>query len=146
MSGLSGIPVAVETIIGEELSGNVIALLHEVATLQAHFLDKGEIGQIDLRTLPLSEGEFKALDSALGHGEVSCHIDAAGKSEITETLLPGVWRIRHYNINDDLIAELIEVSDIPEILKAGVKEMEEGMNTLKAQLTEMAENINLVGE
>lgn len=146
MSGLAGIPIAVESEVQEHLSANVIALLHEITTLQEQFIASGDIGQIDLKTLPLTEGEHKALDAILKTGELRCELDAAGRSEIFETVLPGVWRMRYFNIDDELIAELIEISEIPEILKADIGEMEEGMNALKAQLSEMANNIIVDGE
>ena len=146
MSGLAEISVSVESSVSEDLSRNVIALLHEITTLQEQFINTGEIGQIDLMTLPLTSGEQKALDTVLGVGEVRCQLDAAGRSEINETLMPGVWRIRYFSVNDDLVAELIEISEVPEIIKAGMDELKDGMQALKAQLTEIAQTINADGE
>ena len=73
----------------------VDALLMEVAGLLRGLIDRDEGGSIDLRGLPLSPSCIETLDRCLGQGEISVVLDAAGRSEIRETSLPGVWWTKH---------------------------------------------------
>ena len=69
----------------------------------------------------LSKTDRQALLDALGEGEVSVFISAGTKEEgdvqIQETVLPGVWVGRAMDINGDIAAEWIEVTDAPHALR-----------------------------
>jgi hydrogenase-1 operon protein HyaF len=145
MTRLNEIPIQIVNM-EEEITGSVVALLHEVARLQQRFLEKGENGQIDLKSLPLTQAEQQALTTVLATGEVEARLDALGRSEVRETRLPGVWWIVHYNIEGDLIAELIEVCRVPEILHAADEEIRRGAQALADLLENMAEDIDVTRE
>lgn len=110
--------------------GLVDALLMEVAGLLGALIDHGRPGVIDLRGLPLSPACITELERRLGSGEVSAHLDAAGRSEIHETGFPGVWWIRHADEAGRVIALLIEVTRAPDILCADPTDMAAGLRRL----------------
>lgn len=92
------------------------AIFSEVRMSAARLLELGETRSIDLRFMKSMPEERAALTALLGHGEVSAVVNSAGRSEIQETSIPCVWLIRHYNSEDEIVSELIEISDIPEML------------------------------
>ena len=129
MSSLSKIPVNVEA-----GTGNVRPLLHEIShALQR--LTRGEEGTvIDLRSLPLAPGEEARIEEALGEGEVSANLNALGTTTIRETAYSGVWIVTHRNTEDEVVARFIEVSHIPDILKAQPEDIEHGVRGLNERL------------
>jgi hydrogenase-1 operon protein HyaF len=116
--------------------GNIRALLAEIAALLEKLDDNGETGMIDLNSLPLAPGEYEQLRQTLGQGEVSARIEAIGASEIIETHYPGVWWVTHYNVEGDIVADMIEIAWLPEIIKSQPEDVHAGLERLKAQLNE----------
>lgn len=145
MTRLNEIPIKVLNT-EDGLTSNVIALLNEITTLQDAYLRSGEVGQIDLKSLPLTEAEYETLKTILAEGEVNATLETLGKTQIQETQVPGVWWIRHHDINDNLIAELIEICRIPEILGVENDEIRQGVQALRDQLEEMGNTLNATGE
>ncbi|MFZ4537395.1 hydrogenase expression/formation C-terminal domain-containing protein [Propionivibrio sp.] len=92
------------------------AIFSEVKTGAGRLLELGETHSIDLRFMKSMPEERATLARLLGRGEVSAVVDSVGRSEIQETAIPCVWLIRHYNSEDEIVGELIEIADIPEIL------------------------------
>jgi len=92
------------------------AILSEVAVCAEHLVARGEGSSIDLRFLKSTPDERGILLNLLGRGEVSAVVDSIGRSEIQETAIPCVWWVRHFNSDDEIVGELIEVADIPELL------------------------------
>jgi hydrogenase-1 operon protein HyaF len=135
MSTLADIPIRVVNR-AESDGGNAIALLHEIEALLAHYLAGGEPGLIDLRGLPLSPQDYEALQTLLGTGEVTAHLDAGGPSEIRETAYPGVWWITHRGPDDAVVAELIEIAAIPHILMSQAQDMRTGLARLRRAMSE----------
>ncbi len=119
--------------------GNIRALLTEIASLLDKLDRNNESGMIDLNSLPLAPGEYEKLRLALGRGEVSARIDAIGPSEIIETHYPGVWWVTHYNVEGDIVADLLEIATIPEIIKSQPEDMHAGLARLRTRLSEVAE-------
>jgi hydrogenase-1 operon protein HyaF len=120
--------------------GNIRALLAEIAARLEKLDENGETGMIDLNSLPFSPGEYEQLRQILGQGEVSARIEAIGPSEIIETHYPGVWWVTHYNVEGDIVADMIEIARLPEIIKSQPEDVHAGLarlkGTLKAQLNE----------
>lgn len=114
--------------------GNVQAILHEIEALLSGLVDSGVGGSIDLRTLPLAPAEYRALEAWLGEGEVQATIEALGPTLVRETAVQGVWWVTHRNRDDQVTAELIEVSYLPEILKTDPRDAQVGLERLRAQL------------
>lgn len=135
IKNLKAIPIYAQT--DETYSvGNIRALLTEIAARLEKLDDHGETGMIDLNSLPLAPGEYEQLRQMLGQGEVSARIEAIGASEIIETCYPGVWWVTHYNVEGDIVADMLEIAHIPEILKSQPDDVHAGLERLKAQLNE----------
>ena len=103
-------------------------------------LDTGQNGSLDLRALPaLGEDGYQFLKEKLGQGEVSASIQSFGRSEIQETAYPGIWWVSHYNQDDDILTQLIEVNFLPELLKSPRDDVVFGQTRLDNLLNELAE-------
>jgi hydrogenase-1 operon protein HyaF len=100
----------------DELTRNILPLLHEVKHALDNLIRIDEPTIIDLRSIPLAPGEEDKILSTLGRGEIQAHLDALGPSEIIETAYAGVWIVTHYNDDNEIISRFIEISKIPEIL------------------------------
>lgn len=120
------------------VSANVLAILNEVATMLDALLNEGLTDGIDLRSLPLLPGEYEALKTILGEGEVSATIQALGPTKVYETQIAGVWWITHDNENSERVAELIEVTRLPSILQSDDDDIETARTVLKEQISEWA--------
>ena len=113
---------------------NVRALLHELTGLLDAWLNHGETASIDLRSLPLSRGDYDELGVALGAGAVSASVEAIGASEVRESRYPGVWRVTHRNEAGEIVADLLEVCDTPAILRSPAEDAADGLVRLKEAL------------
>lgn len=143
MAGVSGktIPIHVQAAPAADQSapsGNAQAILHEIVSLLEALTSRGTNGIIDLRAMPLTPGDYRVLEEVLAEGEVKATVDAAGPTEVRETLYPGVWWIRHRNEAGEVVGEFIEVTAFPEILKSPMDDVREGLADL-ATLLERAE-------
>ncbi len=112
--------------------GLVDALLMELSDLLDNFIAHDRPGSIDLLGLPLSASCLAALEQRLGHGEISATIRISGESETRETGFPGIWWTSHADEAGRIIAMLIEVTDVPDILRAGKADMALAQTRLKA--------------
>lgn len=131
MSSLDAIRVSVET---EAQTGNTVPLLHEIRHALARLLDTGEPTSIDLRSLPIAPAEVEALETALGRGELAASFDAFGRSDIRETGIAGVWIVEHYNGDEELMTKHIEITHVPEILRAQAADVADGLRRLERLL------------
>ena len=134
-NNLKDIPIHAQA--GEAYSvGNIRALLVEIAARLEKLDADGETGMIDLNSLPLAPGEYEQLRQTLGQGEVSARIEAIGASEIIETHYPGVWWVTHYNVEGDIVADMIEIAWLPEIIKSQPEDVRAGLELLRTQLND----------
>ena len=101
----------------ERPTGNAAALLNELLTLLEGWVSDGKCASIDLRSLPLNGADYAELHAALGTGAVGARIEAIGATDVHETRYAGVWWVTHYNEAQEVVAELIEVGDVPDILR-----------------------------
>lgn len=130
---LQSIPVKIENV--EQYSiGNLRALLVEIAARLEKLAQQGFTSSIDLNGLPFAPGEYDQLRFLLGEGEVRAYIESIGPSDIIETRYSGVWWVTHYNVEGDIIADSIEITTLPEILKSQPADIEQGLELLHAQL------------
>jgi hydrogenase-1 operon protein HyaF len=120
----------------EALSGNAEALLREIAALLQQLIERGEGGCIDLQSLPLTPSDRSWLAERLGKGEVEIELEAAGRSTIRESGLPGVWWITHRGPGGRTQSEFIEVARIPDIVLPPPEDMRDGLERLRRRLSE----------
>ena len=128
MRALEAIPVVVEAQDAE--TGVVPALLRELDDALQALLDRGIRHMIDLSTMPMSAADRRALEQALGTGELTMELAALGRSQIRETSLPGVWWVRHEDPQGRTLAEHVEVAIVPEIAQAHASDIERGRTRL----------------
>ncbi len=102
--------------LGDALSGNATAVLHEVVALLTGLAERGESGVIDLGGMPLNDADKAWLAEKLGHGEVEMTLSLDGASEIRETGFHGVWWLTHRNENGMVTGEFIEVNRVPDLV------------------------------
>lgn len=127
--------IAIKLVADDAFSvGNVTALLSEISAQLEKLIATGETSLIDLKSLPFASGEYEQLRQALGQGEVTAHMDAIGPSEIVETQYSGVWWLTHYNIEDDIVADMIEIAPFPNILQSQPEDVRAGLERLHAML------------
>jgi hydrogenase-1 operon protein HyaF len=120
-------------------TGNVKPLLHEIRHALERLASGGDGTVIDLRSLPLAPGEEKRIEEALGEGEVRSELDALGPTTIVETRYAGVWLVTHRNTENEIIGRFVEVTRIPELLKAQPEDIVAGLRQLKLELEERSE-------
>lgn len=133
MSALKGIGIKVVDPIE---TGTVFALLHEIADLLDRLVSEDLSGAIDLRAMPLSPADREALRARLGRGEIHAIVDAMGESEIYETRFAGVWWTTHRSTDGNVVAERIEITLVPELLKTHPADAEVGAKRLRMALME----------
>ena len=100
--------------------------------LQALATDGTETA-IDLRSLPMSAADRAELEASLGRGEVSAKLSTMGDSEVWETHFPGVWWVRHCGRDGRVIAEQVEITLLPEILKSDPEDVKAGAVRMREQ-------------
>jgi hydrogenase-1 operon protein HyaF len=120
------------------LSGNAPVLLREIAELARRLLDSGESSAIDLRALPLTPADLDWLHETLGQGQVLATLQAEGESTLTETVCPGVWWVTHHNENGAVASEFIEVTFVPELLKAHPDDVAIGLEHLDLLISDLS--------
>jgi hydrogenase-1 operon protein HyaF len=116
-------------------TGMAEAVLREIRAMLDHFAASGESGAIDLSGMPLTRADREALQTRLGRGEVVATLEVAGRSDIWETAYSGVWWVRHWG-GDVVASELIEISEIPEILRTDRKDAAAAARRLASSLEE----------
>jgi hydrogenase-1 operon protein HyaF len=120
--------------IGNELTWNVLPILHEIRHALAKLVSTGENSIIDLRSIPLAPGEEETIIDTLGCGEVHANLNALGPSEIHETRFAGVWLVTHYNEENSIIGRFIEITELPDILKSQREDVACALTDLEEQL------------
>jgi len=122
--------------IGNEMTWNVMPLLHEIKHALDKLIKNHKTSIIDLRSIPLAPGEEDSILNTLGQGEVHARLDALGDSEIIETRYTGVWIVTHFNDEDEIISRFIEITAIPDILRSQEEDVIESYNRLASTLEE----------
>ena len=125
---LNDIPVNVV----ERPTGIATALFAELKDHLAKLADEGETNIIDLRSLPMSEADINELADHLGVGEVKATIKGIGSSSVRETAFRGIWWITHYGDDGKVLGELIEITQVPEILVTHIDDIRHSAEAMAA--------------
>lgn len=120
------------------LSGNAAVLLREIADRVRRLIDSGESAAIDLLAMPLNAADLDWLRERLGVGEISITLDADGESTLNETSCPGVWWVMHHNPAGGVMAAFIEVTHVPELVKAHVDDVRSGLERLDVLIANLS--------
>lgn len=119
--------------------GNIEPILHEVVHAVDRLLDTDEPTVIDLASLPFAPGELEKLEEYLGTGELKAELNALGRSQIRETIYPGVWWLEHRNTEGDVVGRYIEITRTPAILMSQEADITAGRARLGDRLDEHQE-------
>ena len=85
---------------------------------------------INLTLLPQTEADLAYLDSKLGVGPISILSRGYGNCRIGATGLANCWWVRHYNSDERLILNTLEVVDVPAAALAAQGDMEDSAERL----------------
>jgi hydrogenase-1 operon protein HyaF len=139
LNAFANIPIKVIETLSVDHLKLAKTLLTEILSMLSHLLDTGEAGVLDLRALPtLGQEGYQFLKYWIG--EVKAQIQSFGRSEIQETAIAGIWWVSHYNQDDDIYTELIEVNFFPEILKTHRDDIVLSQTTLANLIKALAES------
>ncbi len=138
---LSDIPVKVEGDASKTgsttgtVGGGLIAILREITEMLERLARYDESAAIDLRSLPFSPSDYQSLRESLGTGEVEITLNVDGISRVRETGFAGVWWVEHRSPDDELLAVLLEITNIPEIVVTNRDEVARSANRLRDRLS-----------
>ena len=139
MNELSKAPVVLDRPdVPERPRGAVLSLLGEVESSLEKLIASGEQRTIDIQNLPVHR---QALADYLGSGDVEANIEALGRTHVRETGISGVWWVTHYNMSSEIVAEIIEICEIPEIFRAHPAQLRTSLDRLRSLRTEMATTV-----
>lgn len=102
---------------------NALPVLHEIRHALARLVATGEATTLDLMAMPFGPADEALLRDTLGRGEVSARVEALGPTQIWETGYPGVWMLDYANPAGERIAFQIQVTELPDMLRADRAEM-----------------------
>jgi hydrogenase-1 operon protein HyaF len=118
-------------------TGNAPPLLRELVELVRRLLETGESSAIDLSALPLTPADLDWLREKLGNGEISVTLQANGESTLNETACPGVWWVTHHNEQGAVTSQFIEVTFVPELVKAHPRDVAIGREYLELLISDL---------
>lgn len=119
------------------LTGNAPPLLRELVERVRRLLETGEPSAIDLSALPLTPADLDWLRERLGNGEISVTLQASGESTLDETACPGVWWVTHHNEQGAVTSQFIEVTFVPELVKAHPQDVAIGRESLELLISDL---------
>lgn len=132
------IPIHVESRVKKVTNRSIAtAVLSQILASLNDLVQTGKTAIIDLRSqAQMSAATYNYLKEALSAGEVTAVIEADLKVEITETQYPGVWWLTHRNDQGAIVTELIEITEMPDILRPNRAEIRAGLRRLEQALQE----------
>jgi hydrogenase-1 operon protein HyaF len=86
----------------------------------------GASGQvINLTLLPLSPEDLSYLGLRLGHSGLTILSRGYGNCRVTRTALPRAWQVVYYNSQDQIILNTLEVTDMPDVVRAAEEDLQD---------------------
>ncbi len=68
----------------------------------------------------LDDDNRELVNQVLGEGEVSINCEGEFPARIQESVLAGVWRTFYFDKDDNAVADLLEVADVPALVTAAL--------------------------
>jgi hydrogenase-1 operon protein HyaF len=107
-----------------------------------HWAGKGTMGRavhvLNLTLLPLTPADLQMLNDWLGPPMVAIAIRSYGQCRVASTRLRDVWRVQYFNSMDALILDTIEVTRLPEVVRAAPEDLALTRSRLADYLAELA--------
>lgn len=85
---------------------------------------------VNLSLLPITPPDLELLDATLGQGGASLLSRGYGTCRVDSTGLLNCWRVRHFNSEDRLILDSIEVTDAPVAVLAAPEDLADSATRL----------------
>ncbi len=111
-----------------------LPILSRIEAMLGTLVDTGQTDTIDLRHEPLNTEDNAHLKELLGEGEVSALLYCHGLTCVQETAVSGVWWITHYDKDDNLLGEFIEVTTCPQMLMTSAQDLRSGQRLLHTRI------------
>ena len=92
-----------------------MSILADIQLMLAQINDNGQASILTLTELP--DADLNLLNQILGEGEVSVLIEGDRPVRIQETVMAGIWRLRTFDEQGNVLSEAIEVAEIPECVR-----------------------------
>jgi hydrogenase-1 operon protein HyaF len=139
MPSVSDIPILPDlSAAAAGMTGNLMPILSEIRQALADYIASGTTKTIDLLAMPFAPGDEAALIQALGGGEVSAELQVLGPSRIWETRFAGVWLVDHGNEAGERLALQVEITDVPDLLRAQPEDMRSALGALDRHLESLS--------
>ncbi|WP_295400788.1 hydrogenase expression/formation protein [uncultured Thiocystis sp.] len=106
------------------------AVLAEVNEQSARWRPGAAPHIINLTLLPQSEQDLSYLERSLGQGPVTILSRGYGKCRIAATGLRHCWWVQHFNADDRLILNTLEIVDVPAAALAAQEDFEDSAERL----------------
>lgn len=110
---------------------NATPLLIEIRHALRVLHERGETKTLNLSNFPLTNGDSRFLDEALGRGNVTISYRGREHTYWQETKIAGVWWGEYRNSNGHVVLRTIEITDFPELAKSQSEDVEEGLGRLE---------------
>jgi len=86
---------------------------------------------VNLTLLPQSEHDLTCLEDRLGTGALAILSRGYGSCRITATATRDIWWVQHYNSDDRLILNTLEVTGVPDAALAAQEDIEDSAERLR---------------
>jgi hydrogenase-1 operon protein HyaF len=113
---------------------NAQPLVSELKERSANFKPGDEGHTLNLTLLPMAEPDMTWLVETLGMGPVDALSRSYGMCHIQSTRLPYVWWVQYFNSMNKLILNTIEVTEIPDVMRAAAEDLRDSEERLAALL------------
>jgi hydrogenase-1 operon protein HyaF len=113
---------------------NAPHILSEIQAALGRLAESGETRIFDLEHFPLTPGDARFLEEALGQGEVTVSSQSGDLTVWRESAIAGVWWGKYRQGSEKVTLRTIEVTDFPQLARAQKEDIEDGI----AQLEERA--------
>ncbi|KDB09807.1 HupH hydrogenase expression protein [Burkholderia sp. lig30] len=110
---------------------NAPAILTEVQDQVARWRAGDAPHVINLTLLPLSPEDTDWIDAVLGAGPVQVLSRGYGNCRIGSTGIVHCWRVVYFNSQDTLILNTIEITELPEVVRAAPEDLADSRERLE---------------
>lgn len=104
---------------------NAPALLAEIEDRWRGWRSGDPAHVVNLTLLPMSAQDIAFLDHHLGTGRVLILSRGYGNCRISNTRMPNCWRVVHYNSQDLVLLNTVEVSELPDVAQAAREDLDD---------------------
>lgn len=110
---------------------NAPALLPEINEHIAKLDREASPHVINLSLLPHTLEDLELLSERFGKGDIAILSRGYGNCRVTNTLTRNVWWVRYYNSQDTLILNSIEITHLPEVVRAAPEDLSDSALRLR---------------